>query len=156
MFYGCYLKCFEAASIAAQLFYNCDLLHTVLSQLSFAVSSLPATDSQLLTYCIFLAAANHNKFSSQRHCSLFSADKSRYFAAAVFTIYFFSTDNCSPFQLQLYYTVQKCYLLSRPQPVCHLPSSPWQGLIKLFPARQSLVSDIPAWDGKIDTFVYSV
>jgi hypothetical protein len=25
---------------------------------------------------------------------------------------------------------------------------PWQGIIKLFPARESLVSDIPAGDGK--------
>jgi hypothetical protein len=28
------------------------------------------------------------------------------------------------------------------------PNSPWRGIIKLFPARESLVSDIPAGDGK--------
>jgi hypothetical protein len=31
-------------------------------------------------------------------------------------------------------------------------NSPWPGKIKLFPARESLVSDIPAGDGKIATF----
>ncbi len=31
----------------------------------------------------------------------------------------------------------------------HLPKSPCPGIIKLFPARESLVSDIPAGDGKI-------
>jgi hypothetical protein len=35
--------------------------------------------------------------------------------------------------------------------VCHVPNSPWAGIIKLFsiPARESLVSDIPPGDGKI-------
>ncbi len=28
------------------------------------------------------------------------------------------------------------------------PNSPWPGIIKFFPARESLVSDIPAGDGK--------
>jgi hypothetical protein len=28
-----------------------------------------------------------------------------------------------------------CYIFSRPQPGCHLPSSPWPGILKLFPAR---------------------
>jgi hypothetical protein len=28
-------------------------------------------------------------------------------------------------------------------------NSPWPGIIKLFPARESLVSDIPAGDGKM-------
>jgi hypothetical protein len=37
----------------------------------------------------------------------------------------------------------------RPYPGCHKPISPWPGIIKLFPARKSLVSDIPAWEGKI-------
>jgi hypothetical protein len=39
---------------------------------------------------------------------------------------------------------------SRPQPGCHLPNSPWAGIIKFFPARKSMVSDIPAGDGKTD------
>ncbi len=30
------------------------------------------------------------------------------------------------------------------------------GIIKLFPTRESLVSDIPAGDGKIDNLFYSV
>jgi hypothetical protein len=32
----------------------------------------------------------------------------------------------------------------------------WRGIIKLFPARESLVSDIPAVDGKIGNLFYSV
>jgi hypothetical protein len=44
---------------------------------------------------------------------------------------------------------KKYLLFSCPQPGCHLPNSPWAGIIKLFPARrESLVSDIPAGDGK--------
>jgi hypothetical protein len=49
------------------------------------------------------------------------------------------------------YTVRKGYRFSCPQPGCHLPNSPWPGMILLFPARESLVSDIPAGDGKIIT-----
>jgi hypothetical protein len=46
------------------------------------------------------------------------------------------------------YTVKKDNDFPDPsQPGCHLPNSPWAGIIKLFPARESLVSDIP--DGKI-------
>ncbi len=33
--------------------------------------------------------------------------------------------------------------------VMHLQNSPWPGIIKLFPARECLVSDIAAGDGKI-------
>jgi hypothetical protein len=33
--------------------------------------------------------------------------------------------------------------------------STWPVIIKLFPARESLVSDIPAGDGKIANFFYS-
>jgi hypothetical protein len=47
-------------------------------------------------------------------------------------------------------------LILQPQPYtvkkdtdCHLPNSPRQGIIKPFPARERLVSDIPAGDGKI-------
>jgi hypothetical protein len=47
------------------------------------------------------------------------------------------------------YTVKKGERFSRPQTGCHLLNSPWAGIIKLFPARESLVSDIPAGDGKI-------
>ncbi len=50
----------------------------------------------------------------------------------------------NPFQLFTYcwgsrHTVKKVYRISRPPPGCHLPNS----------ARESLVSDIPAGDGKI-------
>jgi hypothetical protein len=37
-----------------------------------------------------------------------------------------------------------------------VPYRTWPGLIKLFPARESLVSDIPAEDGKIASLFYSV
>jgi hypothetical protein len=46
------------------------------------------------------------------------------------------------------YTVKKGYNFFHPQPGYHYPSSPWPGIIKLFPARESLISDIPAGDGK--------
>jgi hypothetical protein len=35
------------------------------------------------------------------------------------------------------------------------PNSPWPGMFKFFPARESLVSDIPAGDGKTDFLFYS-
>jgi hypothetical protein len=41
------------------------------------------------------------------------------------------------------YTVTKGSRFFRPQPECHLPNSPRRGIIKLFPARKSLISDIP-------------
>ncbi len=36
----------------------------------------------------------------------------------------------------------------QPQPGCHLPDSPWPGKKKLFPTRESLVSDIPPGWGR--------
>ncbi len=46
---------------------------------------------------------------------------------------------------------------SCPQLGCHLPNSPWAGIIKLFPARKSLISDTPRLGtGKSLTFFYSV
>jgi hypothetical protein len=47
------------------------------------------------------------------------------------------------------YTVKKDYRIFHPQPGCHLPNSPWRGIIKIFLARESLVSDIPSGDGKM-------
>jgi hypothetical protein len=38
---------------------------------------------------------------------------------------------------------------TRSQPGSHLLNSAWREIIKLFPARESLVSDVPAGDGKI-------
>jgi hypothetical protein len=48
---------------------------------------------------------------------------------------------------QLRYTVKKVYDL----PVLsggHQPNFRWPGIIKIFPARESLISDVPAGDGK--------
>ncbi len=47
------------------------------------------------------------------------------------------------------YTVKKFLRISRPRPGCHLSNTPrWPGTIKLFPATESLVSDILAGDWK--------
>jgi hypothetical protein len=54
------------------------------------------------------------------------------------------------------YTEKKICRFSSPQPGYHLPNSPWAGKIKLFPARESLVSDILAGDGRIANLFYSV
>jgi hypothetical protein len=53
-------------------------------------------------------------------------------------------------------TVKKGLPFSRPQPGCHLPNSPWTGIIYLFPSRESFVSDIPAGDGKIVHLFFTV
>jgi hypothetical protein len=45
-------------------------------------------------------------------------------------------------------TVKKVRGFPAPTGVCHLPNSPWPGIIKYFPARESLVGDILAGDGK--------
>ncbi len=55
------------------------------------------------------------------------------------------------------HTVKKGQWFSGPQPGCHLPNSPClAGIIKLFPPRESLVSDIPAGDRKTADLFYSV
>ncbi len=36
---------------------------------------------------------------------------------------------------------------SRPQPGCHLPNSPWAGII--YPPKEIFVFDIPAGDGNV-------
>jgi hypothetical protein len=36
------------------------------------------------------------------------------------------------------YTVKKAFRYSRPQPGCHLPNSPWAGIIELFPPMSFL------------------
>ncbi len=51
---------------------------------------------------------------------------------------------------------KKFQQFSRPQSGCHLPNSPWPGIIKFFQARKSLVSDIPPGVGKIANLFYSV
>ncbi len=51
------------------------------------------------------------------------------------------------------YTVKNGLPFSRPQPVCHWLNSSWAGIL---PPRESLVSDIPAGDGKIVKLFYSV
>ncbi len=50
------------------------------------------------------------------------------------------------------YTVKKVSGFPVPSAGRHSPNSPWPGKIKLFPARESLVSDIPPGDGKTQTF----
>ncbi len=40
---------------------------------------------------------------------------------------------------------KKGYRHSRQKPGCHSPNSPWARIIKLFPPREILVSDIPGW-----------
>jgi hypothetical protein len=52
------------------------------------------------------------------------------------------------------YTVKKVKVSDFPVPSRDV--SPWQGIIKLFPFRKSLVRDIPAGDGKIVNLFYSV
>jgi hypothetical protein len=39
--------------------------------------------------------------------------------------------------IQILLHCKKNWPFSRPQPVCHLPNCPWQGIIKLFPARET-------------------
>ncbi len=57
------------------------------------------------------------------------------------------------------YTVKKAFQYSRSQPGCYLPNSMGGNndvIYKLFPPRESLVSDIPAGDGNIEKLFYSV
>jgi hypothetical protein len=49
---------------------------------------------------------------------------------------------------------KKILTIFRPQPECHKPNSSWPGIITVFPA--SLVSDIPAEDGKIANLFLTV
>ncbi len=51
-------------------------------------------------------------------------------------------------QVQLH--CKKRFDISRPQPVFNLPNAPSSEKIKLFQAREGLVSDIPAGDWKMD------
>ncbi len=64
--------------------------------------------------------------------------------------------SCVPLWSKEVYTVKKGKWHSRPQPGCHLPNSPRAGIIKLFPLRDSLVSDIPAGDGNVSNLFYGV
>ncbi len=49
---------------------------------------------------------------------------------------------------------------SRPQPECHLPNSPWAGImtsyINYFRSREGLISDITAGDGNIKKLFFGV
>jgi hypothetical protein len=47
------------------------------------------------------------------------------------------------------YTVKKRLAVSPPQPGCHLPNSPWPGIIKYYSRH---VGDIPAGYGKTANF----
>jgi hypothetical protein len=59
-------------------------------------------------------------------------------------------------KLKSRYNVKKGLRFPRPKPGCPKPNSPRTGIIQLFPARESLVSDIPAGDRKIMNLFYSV
>jgi hypothetical protein len=48
---------------------------------------------------------------------------------------------------------KKVLPVSCPQPVCHPTYPPWPEIVYLFQARERLVSDIPAGEGKIDNFL---
>ncbi len=52
--------------------------------------------------------------------------------------------------------MKKVSNISVPQPGCHLPNCPCQGIIYLFPDRESLVGDILARDGKMAKLFNSV
>ncbi len=50
------------------------------------------------------------------------------------------------YQVVKYSTLEKKgWRFSRPQPGCHLQNSLWPGIIKLFPARESLGPQ-PGWE----------
>jgi hypothetical protein len=51
--------------------------------------------------------------------------------------------------------LKKGYRFSYPQPGCHYLNPSWPGITKLFPARERLVCDIPARDGKNYNLFYS-
>jgi len=55
-----------------------------------------------------------------------------------------------------YYTVKNLATFPSPQPGCHLSNSLWAGTIRLFPPRESLVSDIAAGAGNVANLFYSV
>ncbi len=50
---------------------------------------------------------------------------------------------------------KKGWRFPRPLPGCHLPNSPWPGIIKLFSPRESLVSGIPFGDGETANFFFT-
>jgi len=54
------------------------------------------------------------------------------------------------------HNVKKSWQYSRPQLECHKPNSPRPEIIKLFPARESLVSDKATEDGKITNLLFTV
>jgi hypothetical protein len=56
-------------------------------------------------------------------------------------------------ELKVDHTVKKGYCFFRLQPGCHLPNSPWPGIIKVFPARDSLDNDIRLGTGKTITLI---
>jgi acetamidase/formamidase len=64
------------------------------------------------------------------------------------TGYFLGNEPLSSLYKRSNYTVKKVSGFSRLQSGFHLPISPWPGILKLFPAKKNLVSDIPAELGK--------
>jgi hypothetical protein len=48
------------------------------------------------------------------------------------------------------------YTVKKGSEISQILNSPWAGIIKFFPPRESLVSDIPAEDGNGANLLYSV
>ncbi len=59
------------------------------------------------------------------------------------------------FQLLMHPHCKKGYRFSRPQPGCHLPNSPWPGIIKIFLTRRAWLVTSRMWTGKSLTFFNS-
>ncbi len=50
---------------------------------------------------------------------------------------------CQSFRVHNIHCKKRLAVFPSPAGGCHFPNSPWPAIIKLFPARESLVSDIP-------------
>ncbi len=74
---------------------------------------------------------------SQRHSESFRSFLRQIVAFALASTFLFESLHC-----------KKIYRFSRPQPGSHSSNTPWPGIIKLIPARESLVCYIPAGGGK--------
>jgi hypothetical protein len=57
------------------------------------------------------------------------------------------------------HTVKKAFRYFRPQPGCHLPNSPWAGIIKydvIIPAQGEFGKRHPGWGGNIEKIFFYV
>jgi hypothetical protein len=83
--------------------------------------------------------------------SCLQSDPSTYSTITLIPLYWLTGDTSL---LNSRYTVKK--KVSHFLVPSHKPNSPWRGIIYSFLARESLVSDITAGDGKIGNLFYSV